>query len=164
MLQPKDSFQWMSVFLWPSFVQFNLLLSMVTARIYTPCSFPKPSDNDFNVKCSTDYLYHLYICDPLATFSRTEVDILHENLSKQFVPCSCRDPACRMDQKRREKYRIAIAIVPNGTLNDLLVQPYFHGCSINLETHWNNPDISTIGKITFFGICKTRMAFFWPFR
>uniref|UniRef100_A0A0N5BZX1 Variable surface protein n=1 Tax=Strongyloides papillosus TaxID=174720 RepID=A0A0N5BZX1_STREA len=74
------------------------------------------NEEQFSTLCQKHYHKLDYLCDPGGFLSRTEADLLHGILKKNYTNCDCKDNFNQLcynyTPNGRKKYRVYIIIVP----------------------------------------------------
>ncbi|CEF70726.1 Hypothetical protein SRAE_X000005700 [Strongyloides ratti] len=81
-----------------------------------PCQILTEGEEHFSTLCQKHYHNLDYLCDPGGLLSRTEADLLHGSLKKNYTTCNCKDRLNKFcynyTSDGRKKYRVYITIVP----------------------------------------------------
>lgn len=101
-----------------------------------PSAF-RPRSTHFHEFCQRAYHGLPYVCDPVSTFSRTEMELIDSALRENFTSCFCDDAMMRCsEQKKQQKhgqYSVALVVIPLATLQ--AEQTNRIGCSWQMPLH-----------------------------
>uniref|UniRef100_A0A0N4ZBP5 Transmembrane protein 156 n=1 Tax=Parastrongyloides trichosuri TaxID=131310 RepID=A0A0N4ZBP5_PARTI len=94
-----------------------------TISLSVPCQISFSNELLFSTLCQQHYHNLDYLCDPGGFLSRTEADLLHENLQKNYTSCGCKESYNQLCYNYhldgRKKYRVYITIVPYTSYESL---------------------------------------------